>query len=175
MDRLLEKIEQKVLLPGALASIAIMTCLTTFDAGGRYLLNHPIDGAYEITERYLMVCCFYFSISYAYRKGANIRLTMLTSRLPGRITLTINYVVQVIAILYCSYLLVGALQLTLQRLGERIFLANYNLPLASVYILIPMGLILLILRMILDWTFALSSYIGQRIYNIAVQFFKVVS
>jgi len=47
MNKLLEKIEQKIMLPAALASIFIMSCLTSFDTGARYLLNSPIVGAYD--------------------------------------------------------------------------------------------------------------------------------
>lgn len=150
MDKLLETIEQKVLLPGALLSILVMACLTTFDTVGRYFVNSPIDGAYDITEKYLMVLAFYFSLSYAYRSGSNIRLTTLVSRLPDHITLVINYVIQIIVIGFCLLLLVGAVQCTLPRLGERVYLINYSLPLAPVYIIILLGLFLLILRMILD-------------------------
>ena len=150
MDKLLGKIEQKVFLPAALASLFIMTCLTTFDAGGRYLLNMPIRGAYEITERYIMVACFYFAISYAYREGVNIRITLLVSRLPNPIRLFLNYIIQIIAIFYCFSLSITAFICNLPRLSEKISLTDYTLPLMPVYLLIPMGLSLLTLRMILD-------------------------
>jgi TRAP-type C4-dicarboxylate transport system permease small subunit len=150
VDKLLEKIEQKVLLPGALVSIFCMACLTTFDAGGRYFLNSPIDGAYDITEKYLMPLCFYFSLVYAYRSGSNIRLTAVVSRLPKRIALVINYVIQIIAIAFCISLLIGAVQCSIPRLGERVYLEHYSLPLAPVYFIILLGLLFLILRMVLD-------------------------
>ena len=41
-----------------LAAFAIM-CLTSADALSRYLLNRPIIGAYEITEKYLMVATIF--------------------------------------------------------------------------------------------------------------------
>ena len=150
MDKLLEKIEQKVFLPAAIVSIFIMTCLTTLDAGGRYLLNMPISGSYEITEKYLMVACFYFAISYAYREGVNIRITLFVTRLPNHIRLFLNYIIQIIAIFYCFSLSITAFICNLPRLSEKISLTNYNLPLMPVYMLVPMGLSILTLRMTLD-------------------------
>lgn len=150
MDRLLEKIEQKVLLPVAIVSIFIMTCLTTFDAGGRYLLNWPIPGSYELTEKFLMVACFYFAVSYAYREGMNIRITLLVTRLPNSMRLFLNYIIQIIAILYCSSLCITAFMCNLPRLNEKVYLTQYTLPLMPIYISVPIGLMLLTLRMILD-------------------------
>jgi len=150
MNKLLEMIEQKVMLPAAAVSVFIMCCLTSFDAGARYLLNSPIIGAYEITEKYLMVFCFYLGVNYAYRKGANIRVTLLVSRLPAHIKLSLNYIIQIIAIFYCLFLLVAAIETSLPRMTEKVYLTAYTLPLAPVYIVMPLGLILLNLRMILD-------------------------
>jgi len=150
MDRLLEKIEQNVLLPVAIVSIFIMTCLTTFDAGGRYLLNSPIPGSYEITEKFLMVACFYFAISYAYREGMNIRITLLVTRLPNSMRLFLNYIIQTIAILYCLSLCITAFMCNLPRLNEKLYLTNYTFPLMPIYLSVPIGLMILTFRMILD-------------------------
>ena len=45
-------------------------------------LNRPIIGAYEITEKYLMVASIFLGLSYAYRGGIFIRVTFLVDRLP---------------------------------------------------------------------------------------------
>jgi TRAP-type C4-dicarboxylate transport system permease small subunit len=150
MDKLLEKIEQKVFLPAGIVSIFIMTCLTTFDAGGRYLLNMPIPGSYEITEKFLMVACFYFAISYAYREGVNIRITLLVTRLPNFVRLFLNYMIQIMAIFYCLSLSLTSFICNLPRLSEKVFQTNYTLPLMPVYLLVPIALMILTLRMILD-------------------------
>ena len=68
---------------GVLATF-VMMLLTSADALSRYLLNRPIIGAYEITEKYLMVAAIYLGLSYAYRGGVFIRVTFLVDRLPAR-------------------------------------------------------------------------------------------
>ena len=72
--------ELALLYAGILATFAMM-CLTSADALSRYLLNRPIMGAYEITEKYLMVAAIFLGLSYAYRGGVFIRVTFLVDRL----------------------------------------------------------------------------------------------
>ena len=62
-----------------------MMLLTSADALCRYLLNSPILGAYEITEKYLIVAMVFLGLSYAYRGGVFIRVTFLVDRLPPRV------------------------------------------------------------------------------------------
>ena len=59
-----------------------MMLLTSADALCRYLLNSPILGAYEITEKYLIVAMIFLGLSYAYRGGVFIRVTFLVDRMP---------------------------------------------------------------------------------------------
>ena len=56
--------------------------LTSADALCRYLLNSAILGAYEITEKYLIVAMIFLGLSFAYRGGVFIRVTFLIDRLP---------------------------------------------------------------------------------------------
>jgi len=80
MRRVLDGCEWALTLAAALATF-VMMLLTTADAGGRYLFNHPILAAYEITTNYLMVAAVFLAMPYAYRQGANIRVTFLVNRL----------------------------------------------------------------------------------------------
>ena len=61
-----------------------MMCLTSADALSRYAFNRPILGAFEITEKYLMVAAIFLGLSYGYRGGLFIRVTFLVDRLSGR-------------------------------------------------------------------------------------------
>jgi len=90
----------------AMISVFLMACLTAADAMGRYFLNQPISGAFEVTENYLMIFAVYFALAYAYKGGANIRLTFVVSRLPSGATLVVNYFVQIFSILYIVFLFI---------------------------------------------------------------------
>lgn len=151
MNKLLEMIEQKVLLPGGVAMLFVMTLLTTVDTFGRYLFGRPISGSYDITENYLMVATFYCGISYAYRQGANIRITLLVVRIPKGMRVVFNYIVQLLAIGFCSFLSVSSFLCYLPRLSEVLVLTKYNLPLMPVFLLVPIGFSVLTIRMIFDF------------------------
>ena len=150
MDKWFRRIE-KVFTILAIASAFIMVCLTTVDAGGRYLLNMPITGAYEISEKYLMVFCVFFALGYAYREGANIRVTFLVSRLPPRAKLVVNYFAQIVSILLVMVLFVSATITNLNRISNVLELTQKLVfPLWPAYMVIPVGLLFLSLMMVLD-------------------------
>jgi TRAP-type C4-dicarboxylate transport system permease small subunit len=150
MSKLLDTIG-KIFVFLAMASSFIMVCLTTADAVGRYLLNWPVPGAYEISEKYLMVFCVFLAVSFAYREGANIRLTFLVSRLPSRVRLFVNYFVQILSILLIMTLFFSATITNLNRMGNIVELGQkLTVPLWPAYLVISAGLLFMSLLMVLD-------------------------
>lgn len=135
----------------AITATFIMVCLTAADAMGRYFLNQPISGVYEITEKYLMVFIVYFAFAYAYLEGANIRVTILVSRLPSKLNLIIRYFVQAFSILFVGSLFVSATQINLERFREVVDLTKrLSLPLWPAYLVISIGLLFLTLLIFFD-------------------------
>ena len=96
-----------------------MMCLTSADALSRYLLNRPILGAYEITEKYLMVAAIFLGLSYAYRGGVFIRVTFLVDRLPPALKLAVNHVVHLVSLAFCLVVLVATDPAGAARLAGR--------------------------------------------------------
>jgi TRAP-type C4-dicarboxylate transport system permease small subunit len=149
MGKLLTEIEN-VFVFLAIGSSFLLVCLTTADAGGRYLLNWPISGAYELSETYLMPILFYFAICYGYRKGVNIRVTFMVRHLPPRVKLGVNYFVQVVSILYGVCLFIAGGVYTYQRFGEILILPEFNVPLWPAFAVVPVGVFFMTLRMGMD-------------------------
>src|SRR5512139_2195987 len=149
MQRLLDSCE-KVLTYAAVFATFIMMLLTTADAAGRYLLNRPITGAYEITTNYLMVCAIFLAMTFAYRGGANIRVTFLVDRLPRLVKLIVNHLVQIFSILYCSTLVYATLRQALRTTATGTTLSSIEIPQGPAYFLVPSGLLLASLTMLVD-------------------------
>ena len=84
-----------------------MMCLTSADALCRYLLNSPILGAYEITEKYLMVAAIFIGLSYGYRGGVFIRVTFLVDRLSGGARLVADYFAHLVSLAFCVFFLLA--------------------------------------------------------------------
>jgi TRAP-type C4-dicarboxylate transport system permease small subunit len=134
----------------AVLSIFIMMVLTTADAIGRYLFSFPLVGAYEITEKYLMIIAVYLGASYTYRGGSTIRITLLVDRLPRGVKMVLHVFAQVFSLCYSFFLIVPAVQAVLRVYEQRITLSSPQLPLWLPYTAIPIGLLLMSLFMLRD-------------------------
>jgi TRAP-type C4-dicarboxylate transport system permease small subunit len=147
--RWLDRCEHGLTLVAVLATAAMML-LTTADTVGRYLLNRPILFAYEITANYLMIAAVFLALPYAYRQGANIRVTFLVDRLGGRPRLVVHHLVQVVSILYCAALVFATFQQARHILVTRTTFVTLDLPLWPAHLILSVGLFLLTLMMLID-------------------------
>lgn len=149
MRRWLDGCERALTLVAALAT-SVMMLLTTADAGGRYLLNRPILAAFELTTNYLMVAAVFLAMPYAYRQGANIRVTFLVGRLPSPARLVVDHVVQLVSIAYCAALVFATFQQARHvRLTNTTF-ATLDLPMWPAHLVVSVGLFLTTLLMLID-------------------------
>ncbi len=134
----------------AVLSIFIMMVLTTADAIGRYLFSLPLAGAYEVTEKYLMIIAVYLGASYTYRGGSTIRITLLVDRLPRKVKMILHLFAQVFSICYGFFLVVPAVLSVIRVYDQKITLSSPHLPLWVPYTAIPIGLFLMSLFILRD-------------------------
>jgi TRAP-type C4-dicarboxylate transport system permease small subunit len=149
IENILGKCE-KVLTYIAVLAIFVMMCLTTADAIGRYIFSYPITGAYEFTEKYLMLTAVYLGASYTYRGGSTIRITLLVSRLPSNIRMGLNIFAQIFSICYGFFLVVPNIQSLYRTYLQGTTLTSTSFPLWPPYVAIPVGLLLMSLFMLWD-------------------------
>lgn len=145
----LERVELALLSLGALATFAMM-CLTSADAFSRYLLKLPITGAYEITEKYLMVAAIFLGLSYAYRGGGFIRVTFLVDRLPGTWKLAADYLAHLVSLLFCLIFIFATARQALRALSESTELSALPILVGPAYCLVPLGFFFLCVLLIAD-------------------------
>lgn len=149
MQRWLDRCEWVLTLVAAAATFGMML-LTTADAGGRYLVNRPILAAYELTTTYLMIAAVFLAMPYAYRQGANIRVTFLVDRLGPTARRAVNHVVQLISMLYCAALVFATFQQTRHVMTTRTTFVTLDLPLWPAHLIVCIGLLLTTLMLLLD-------------------------
>lgn len=126
-----------------------MVFLTVVDSGGRYLFNKPISGSYEITEKYLIVVAVFFGLCHGYRKGSNIRVTFLISHFSPQVKLVVNYIVQVLSVVYGILLVVSTFRRALLSIHDSLVEA-YGIPLGPAFMVAPVGLFALTLWLVYD-------------------------
>jgi TRAP-type C4-dicarboxylate transport system permease small subunit len=149
MRRILDACERVLTVVAAVATFSMML-LTTADAGGRYLFNRPILAAYELTTSYLMIAAVFLAMPYAYRQGANIRVTFLVERLGRKARLVIDHLVQIVSILYCAALVVATFQQARHVLRTGTTFVTMELPLWPAHLVVAIGLFVTTLMMLLD-------------------------
>jgi len=134
---------------GVLAT-CLMMCLTSADALSRYILNRPIVGAYEITEKFLMVAAIFLGLSYAFRGGVFIRVTFLVDRLPPAWKLLASYLAHLLSIAFCIIILIATTQQAVRSLSDNTTLSTLPVLVGPAYWLVPAGFLALTVAMILD-------------------------
>lgn len=139
-----------VLIYAAVISTAAMMVLTTADAAARYLLNSPLMGAYEITEKYLMVAAIFLGLSYAVRGGAFIRVTFLVDRLPRRTRLVADHVAHLASLAFALVVLAATGQQAWRALADATTLSTVPVPLGPAYCLVPLGFLAMTVLMAVD-------------------------
>ena len=139
-----------VLIYTAVLAAFLIMCLTSVDAVARYALNSPILGAYEITEKYLMVATIFLGMSYAYRGGVFIRVTFLVDRLSGKAKLAADFFAYFVSLVFCAVVLTATAQQALRSLADETNLSALPIPVGPAYCLIPIGLFAMSVLMILD-------------------------
>jgi len=149
MRRILDACERVLTVVAAVATFGMML-LTTADAGGRYLFNRPILAAYELTTSYLMIAAVFLAMPYAYRQGANIRVTFLVERLGRTARQVIDHLVQIVSILYCAALVVATFQQARHVLRTGTTFVTMELPLWPAHLVVAIGLFVTTLMMLLD-------------------------
>jgi TRAP-type C4-dicarboxylate transport system permease small subunit len=134
---------------GVMATTAMML-LTSADAVLRYTLNQPIVGAYEFTEKYLMVAAIFLGFTYAYRGGAFIRVTFLVDRLPRPLKAAANWCAYLVSAGCCLLLVYASVLQAIQAMSDRTTLATLPILVGPSQLFVPVGFIALLVLMLLD-------------------------
>lgn len=138
-DRVLDRIEWLTVRLAALALVA-MVLLTTADALGRYLFNTPIEGAMEFTNEFLMPTLVFFAISYVYRMGGHVRVTILSDHFPASVQRVLMTIFDALTTLLFAALTWGVLLRTIDSYGMREYSSSpLGYLLAPSYAIVALG------------------------------------
>jgi TRAP-type C4-dicarboxylate transport system permease small subunit len=149
LGKWLQRCEIALLYLGVLATF-VMMCLTSVDALSRYTFNRPIMGAYEITEKYLMVAAIFLGLSYGYRGGLFIRVTFLVDRLTGTARLVADYFAFLVSLAFSLFFLWATAIQGLRALHEDTELSTLPILVGPAYCLVPIGFLALTVLMLVD-------------------------
>ncbi len=125
----------------ACAALFLLMLLISADAAGRYLFNAPVEGAYEITELYMMVGIVLFGFGTTQRTGGHVRITLLFDRLSPGLRRAFDSVFLAAAFAVFAVATVAAGQLALDHLvAGRTQGGVMALPLGPSWLILVVGL-----------------------------------
>lgn len=130
--------------------VIAMMLLTTFDVMMRYVFGSPLSFQIFLTSRYLLVGAILLGLSWSFRTGGYIRITLLTAALPAmwrNIMLRAGLLISSVYIALLAWR--GGQHFLYAARRGLIFVEDHNWPVAWSWVWIPIGCTLLALRVFL--------------------------
>ena len=148
INKIIDRIENLAVDLSCIAMFAIM-CLTTFDIIARKTIGIFIPSLYELTEEYFMVILIFLSMSYIYKIGGNVRVTLIVNHISPRIMTKVN---QVLKVLYLAFFIIMFIQGLLTALEvlkfKEVSSSILGYPLAPAMFMVPIGALLVCVRIV---------------------------
>lgn len=141
---------ERTLVWVAVIATAIMMLMTSGDAIMRYAFNQPFVGAYEVTEKYLVIAAIFLGLPYAYRGGAFIRVTFLVDHLPSALKAAANWFAYLVSVACCGLLVYATSLQAWQAIGDNTTLATLPIRVGPSQALVPLGFCVLLVLMLLE-------------------------
>jgi len=133
---------------GSLALLSMMV-LTVIDVAGRYLLNTPILGAFELTENLVLLVTFAF-LGYTQTCKRHISVAVVSDRMPPKVRFVSNLFNRIVALaLFMLITGMAALKaLELIRTGETS--PNLGIPNYPFVLFLALGSLVVCLEFLRD-------------------------
>ncbi|TDE33327.1 TRAP transporter small permease [Antarcticimicrobium sediminis] len=157
--RILDTLENAMGWLGNLA-LAVLMLAVAMDVGGRYFLNSPISGVYEIGETYLMVAIVFLGLAQAQRHGVNVRVLFVFERFPAQMRLVLEVAYLLAAALVFGLIAWRAAETGLHEIALRRWTTGVvPIPTGPSWLIVALGSGVLTLRLAVD---ALRTALGHR-------------
>lgn len=142
----------------AKASIFLCMFLITFNAAGRYIFHKPITGAYEFTELYLMVTMVFLSLSYTWQMRGFIAINIFSNKF----SMPLKNIVYIL-ILFSGISFFGLIGYEASigtfdaYMNDQRASGIIQWPISLSTIWIPIGCLMIVLRMIIEFIIGLKK------------------
>ena len=113
-----------------------MTGMILIQVFFRYFLNHSLPWPEELAK-FTMVWMTFLVAPYAYRKGLNVNMELLVSKIPKRIRVMLEILLHILIIFMAYYLLNEGLGMV--KRGMRIRASTVNFKIGYVYMILPIS------------------------------------
>ena len=129
--------------------MAYTTVIMIIEVIGRYLFAHSFSWSEELV-RYSFAWFTMLGASYAVREKANICVDGLLKKLPEKLAVVIEVIGEVLCIAFMLFLTVSAAKYVVFIHNGGSMASATRIPMAYVYASVPVGFLLISIRMIAD-------------------------
>jgi TRAP-type C4-dicarboxylate transport system permease small subunit len=127
-----------------IAMMAVMATLVFMNVVSRYIFNHSIIWAEEVSQ-YLMVWVAFLGAGLALRQGRHVAIEILQDRLPSTARRMTRHLVALLLIVFMGVLIVLGFQFA--RFAWDQETPVLNIPLGIPYMAVPIGALLLLIHL----------------------------
>lgn len=139
---------ERVMITGnrwiVIAMMAVMATLVFMNVVSRYIFNHSIIWAEEMSQ-YLMVWVAFLGAGLALRQGRHVAIEILQDRLPSTARRMTRHLVALLLIVFMGILIVLGFQFA--RFAWDQETPVLNIPLGIPYLAVPIGALLLLIHL----------------------------
>ena len=140
---LLEHFERNV----ANISLAALVVVLVLQVFFRYVLQTGISWSEEVS-RFLFIWFVYISASYAVQVGTHIRVSLVVDFMPTALQRPLRVISDLLWIGFNAIVIVSGIQLIGTMVEYPVYSTSLLLPLAAVYVIIPLSHALMIVRIL---------------------------
>lgn len=150
LSRALERLERAGLFVAGAAFIAMML-VTVADVVMRYLFNSPLTWSFDLITNYLMAAGFFLAVSATQARRQHVNVDILARQMPDRLRAAIMAAAGVaVVVLFALIWWAGATQFWEAWSKGLVLDGTIPWPRWPTYLLIPLGLALMVPRLLLD-------------------------
>ena len=133
----------------SITALYVIMVATSADVIGRKFFNFSIPSLFEITQDYLLIALFFFSISWVYVEGGQVRIDLFEKYIPKKVKPWVDRILDSAALIVWGLVTWRTFDTALVAFQTGEFSSNaLRYPMWLAYLFVPIGFGLLTLRLI---------------------------
>ena len=149
---------------GRVSQFALMAIMffTTADVFGRYVLNRPIKGSYEIGQ-FMLVVVIMLGLAYTQAQGRHISVKVLVDRFPSKLQAALDSILFFVGLLIVGLIVYASFGYAMTGWKERTISEILYFPVYPFRFLVPVGAFVWALELFLKWLRSIALLRGRRL------------
>lgn len=142
-------------------AIFILLALTVSDVFGRFILNKPIPGTFELAKILFALSAF-FSFPVSQFKGENLGITLLYDKMPLRLKGVLDFLGSIASIGMFSAALLQTLRYAARMKAANSITSVLRWPMHPWIYIAALGLLILVLALLWDLAVSIKELKGEK-------------